>query len=600
MSKTRQETRCLVGNQRILMVVGKDSNVVWCKSPWLDSSPAFSQMLSEHSGGEFLITPTTAFECKLDWTHDLSRVESTFETVTGKGRVVDEAVILNSGLPTTLFRRRIEILSGRIEWRLLIEPRFEQGHREALLDPLSPFLIFRDSSLVEREWSIADYWIFYWTVMPPSLAHHPSNMINPISYSPSSVRSYSHSFVLNAESPLLSQGAEILWGHGRESKLLLSELHSRKTASGYLRPWVRSLDKSDSPTQDPLDQLFEGPWRPIAQRSLRTLELLTHIENHSLFNPSHEIHHFGSRRPNFRGATPSVRVTDMCRALLLWSRMPDTSKEYARAFRIVQWLIRILERNPPERISASYTLDEEGPAEDSPSRMTLRLDTFGWILHALQVFCQHPPSSGQTTLGSHSDFVRMHWEKISNLTDWLCHAWRRPDLGVRGDASRPTHFTASKAMAWLGIKSALLLAEELKIAPRKKWENERNLLHQTICQQGVHRIENTFTAEFGSSETDLSALLLFLIDFLPISDQRLTCTLERISAQFWYISILNKSGQSRPATDCLNKILEDFPAPHILGEKWIPSTREDSGSWPGVLAHVELLHTLLDMKKPLF
>jgi hypothetical protein len=618
------QKKCIVGNQRVFLVVGNRGEIVWCRAPGLDSPSVFSQLIQENTGGTFSLLPNLPFEWELDWSQDCSVAETRYETVLGKGRIRDEALCWEGDFPLPLFSRTLEMTAGQMEWSLSVEPRFDFGLRDAICEPVNGIQLFRDSSLEEQEWSSSNYWVFAAHNFKKVEPSPSSSLQKPSPFFKGQLLMAAASHLSQLPQPQPESRIEILWGHGRESLFLLRSLQAGKISRNSLVSWRgapfnrrTNLNPFHAPNPS---TVFTGPWAPAAGRALRVIELLTSFESGNIFGSP--LHSQTRVYPHFSSNPNAVRVSDLCRALLLWIRAPELGTRHGYesfALKTLQALLRFVERTPPDLYGTPFSLDETVRIRASSPQKYLKLDAHGWVLHALLKTYRSDLSSEKLLQNP----IRESWQKIQDLGEWLCRAWRRPDLGLLSGAQRPSHFTASKAMAWLGIQSLTDLNEELGLPQQNKWGQEADLLHRTICEQGVDREGRFFTLEFGSQATDLSTLLLFQIGFLPDKDPRMQETLARLEAihlqdgklydhvslqnephsrglmewsfQFWWISALARDN-FKAAQELFNRALTGQNAPFILGERWNPETREEEGEWPCPRSQIEFLHTLLDLQ----
>ena len=88
---------------------------------------------------------------------------------------------------------------------------------------------------------------------------------------------------------------------------------------------------------------------------------------------------------------------------------------------------------------------------------------------------------------------------------------------MRGE---PKHFTFSKVMCWVaadrGAQLADLRGESIKA---ERWRAAADEIHADICEHGVDA-RGIFTQSYGSDELDASLLMLPMLRFLPLDDER--------------------------------------------------------------------------------
>ncbi|WP_313606767.1 glycoside hydrolase family 15 protein [Rhizobium sp.] len=117
-----------IGEGRSVALVGADGSIDWWCAPDMDSPPLFNR-LHDADGGRFSLTPVHPFSIARRYSEGSNVLETIFVTDTGEARVTES---LNSGaggrLPWCELARRIEGLSGHVEFEIVINPICAQGN----------------------------------------------------------------------------------------------------------------------------------------------------------------------------------------------------------------------------------------------------------------------------------------------------------------------------------------------------------------------------------------------------------------------------------------------------------------------------------------
>ena len=130
-----------------------------------------------------------------------------------------------------------------------------------------------------------------------------------------------------------------------------------------------------------------------------------------------------------------------------------------------------------------------------------------------------------------------------------------------------------------------------------------------------------FTQSFGSDRADASLLMIPLVGFLPIGDERVQGTIESvardlmreglvsryrndedvegvpgsegafIACTFWYADCLALSGRHDEARSVFERLLALRNDVGLLSEEYDPDARRMAGNFPQAFSHVSLVDT---------
>jgi GH15 family glucan-1,4-alpha-glucosidase len=147
-----------------------------------------------------------------------------------------------------------------------------------------------------------------------------------------------------------------------------------------------------------------------------------------------------------------------------------------------------------------------------------QLDVYGEVLDALY----HARLSG---LEPSKDT----WALIRKLLQWLEKGWREPDEGIWEVRGPRRHFTHSKVMAWVAFDRAVRMIEEDGLdGPVDRWRALRAEIHDEVCREGLSEKLGAFTQSYGLDRLDASLLMIPLVGFLPVDDERVVATVAAI------------------------------------------------------------------------
>jgi GH15 family glucan-1,4-alpha-glucosidase len=109
--------------------------------------------------------------------------------------------------------------------------------------------------------------------------------------------------------------------------------------------------------------------------------------------------------------------------------------------------------------------------------------------------------------------------------------WRLPDNGLWETRGQPQHYVYSKVSAWVAIDRYVHHCEARgpqADANLRRMRRLRKEIHDEICREGYVSGLGHFVEYFGSESLDASLLLLPLIGFLPVHDERIARAIDAI------------------------------------------------------------------------
>jgi GH15 family glucan-1,4-alpha-glucosidase len=304
-------------------------------------------------------------------------------------------------------------------------------------------------------------------------------------------------------------------------------------------------------------------------------------------------------------------------------------KEEAKAWR--EWLLRAVAGSAAQMqimygVCGERRLDEleigwlKGYEDSKPVRIgnaasnQFQLDVYGEIMDAM--FRAH--SIGLET--NESD-----WRMQVGLVNHLEKIWKEPDDGIWEVRGPKRDFTHSKVMAWVAFDRAIKLVDEGHCSDNGnvgRWKELRRRIHREVCELGYNKEKKAFTQYFGSEAMDASLLMLPLVGFLPISDERVRNTIAAVErdltedglilryrpeekrvdglpgregvflpCSFWLADCLHLLGRKEEARELFHRLLELRNDVGLLSEEYDPKRKRLLGNFPQAFSHVALVNT---------
>jgi GH15 family glucan-1,4-alpha-glucosidase len=210
-----------------------------------------------------------------------------------------------------------------------------------------------------------------------------------------------------------------------------------------------------------------------------------------------------------------------------------------------------------------------------------------------------------------------------NLLEFLEEAWRKPDAGIWEVRGPSRHFTHSKVMAWVAFDRALLTNERWdRDGPVDRWRSIRDEIHADVCANGFDAEVGSFVQSYGSKRLDASLLLIPLVGFLPVEDERVVGTIEAIGrslardgliaryeadeenvqvdglppnegvflpCSFWYAADLALLGRLEEARALFERLLGLRNDLGLISEEYDPEAGRMLGNFPQAFTHLAIV-----------
>ena len=574
----------LIGDGETAALVHRTGSVDWLCLPRFDSDACFAALLGTAENGCWKLAPVERSRASRSYLEDTLVLQTVFETDSGAVRLTDFMPIRQKK-PALI--RIVQGVRGRVKLRSEIRLRFDYGS-------VQPWLEVQGARALAKIGP--DLVILY---APVDLQCADSTLIGDLDVGEHDTRS----FVLIYGSS--SEGAP----DPLDAATALSEVRE------YWQKWIARFDK---PTE----------WPAAVRRSLITLKAMIHRPTSGIIAaPTTSLSERSGRDFNWDYRFCWIRDASFTlMALIDTGYTPE-----ATAWR--DWLLRAV-AGEPEKMRIAYRVDGSRRLEEwiaawlpgyhwtAPVRIgnsaasQRQLDIFGELMDSVHIAAKAgiPRSAQEERL---IDGIAEHVEAV----------WRRPDHGLwelRGD---PRHYVYSKVSAWVAIDRYVCRIEDggpdrgAKLCRMKKLRQE---MHDEICREGYDRGLGTFVEYYGAESLDASLLLLPLIGFLPVDDDRISRTVDAIERELMMDGLVHRR---RPAQqpvqgaflacncwlaecrlmqgrrDAARKIFERVLAVAndlgLLAEEYDLRAKRLAGNFPQALSHVALVRAALRFSAPI-
>jgi GH15 family glucan-1,4-alpha-glucosidase len=384
----------------------------------------------------------------------------------------------------------------------------------------------------------------------------------------------------------------------------------------FWRSWIRGCE-------------YEGHSHDLVHRSLMVLKALTYAPTGGIVAaPTTSLPEQlgGVRNWDYRFCW--VRDATLTLLALLSAGFGDE----ADAWRM--WLLRAAAGNP-EDLQIMYGLAGEqrlteleldwlpGYEGSSPVRIgnlaseQVQLDVYGEVMDALY----QARAAGLE--------VREHaWSLQRVLVRHLETRWREPDHGIWEIRGEPRHFVHSKVMAWVAFDRAVRTIELHGLeGDFDRWCAARDEIHDDVCRNGFDERLSSFTQSYGSGTLDASLLLIPLVGFLPVDDERVRSTIDAIRrdltldglvlryrteddvdglpvgegvflpCSFWLVDCLELLGEHDEAHALFDRLLGLCNDLGLISEEYDPASGRLLGNFPQAFTHLELVNSAFNLAR---
>ena len=578
------EEYALIGDCETAALVGRNGSIDWLSFPRFDSAACFAALLGTPENGRWLIAPLgEVTRVRRSYHPGTLILETEFTTPEGVVSLIDFMPV-RSGMPDLV--RIVVGRRGQVSMKLELVIRFDYGSIVpwvrsvpggiAAIGGPDSLTLRSDVALRGRDLrTVADFVVSEGQRVKFDLAWHPSHV-------------------------------------GFQSGLDVEEALARTKA--WWEQWAERCT-------------FTGPWRDAVVRSLVTLKALTYAPTGAIVAaPTTSLpERFGGvRNWDYRYCW----LRDATFTLL--ALMNAGYIEEARAWR--DWLLRSV-AGKPEQIQIMYGIRGErrlpelelpwlsGYEASRPVRIgnaasgQLQLDVFGEVLDAIhQAWKMGEPADGNA------------WRVEKALIAHLESAWQEPDEGLWEVRGPRRHFTHSKMMAWVAFDRAVKGIDAFGLdGPVDRWRSVRDAIHRDVCTQGYNATLGAFVQSYGSDELDASLLMMPLVGFLPISDERVRGTVAAIErdlssdgfvhryrtspeidglppgeatfllCNFWLTDNLQLLGRHDDARRLFERLLSIRNDVGLLAEGYDVGRQRLAGNFPQAFSHVGLINTAMNL-----
>jgi GH15 family glucan-1,4-alpha-glucosidase len=257
-----------------------------------------------------------------------------------------------------------------------------------------------------------------------------------------------------------------------------------------------------------------------------------------------------------------------------------------------------------------------------------QLDIYGEIFDAAYLF--YSVWKGLERFADHSSeqIDAAMWAGLREIADEVCEIWKEADQGIWEVRGGPQHFVHSKAMCWVALQRAVLLARKFELpGDIERWSETRDEIKRTTLERGFNAELGAFTQAYDSNNLDASALLLPMIHFIKADDPRMVGTVDAIQrdltrdglvyryrtsetddgvpggegtftiCSFWLVDNLSFLGRVDEARRLFARLITYSNDLGLYSEEIDAHTGEFLGNFPQAYTHMALINAAVNLDK---
>lgn len=573
----------LIGDGKTAALVSRNGSIDWLCWPRFDSDACFAALLGTEDHGRWLIEPVQDARRTRQYQTDTLILETEFETGHGAVRLTD---FMPVGDDFSAIVRLVTGLHGTTKMRMVLNLRFDYGS-------LPPWLHCCEDGF--------DAYVGPDRVVlrsPVPIASH----IDRVEAKFNVAEGETFAFVL----------AYGDWSAGAPAPIDAKK--ALVNTQNYWREWIGGFEKTTD-------------WPEAVRRSLLTLKAMIYRPTGGIVAaPTTSLPEAPGGEMNWDYRYSWVRDATFTLAALLSAGFEEEAADWR------DWLLRAV-AGLPDKMRIMYRVDGSRRLEEwqvpwlpgfrwaSPVRIgnaasrQRQLDIYGELIDTLHLAAKAGLERSEQGLEIEEAIV-LHVETI----------WQEPDQGMWESRAKPRHYVYSKVLAWVAVDRFVAGRATTKHAGRTlltRMTVLRDRIHAQVCSEGYDEGLRTFVAYYGSRELDASLLLLPLVGFLPIEDERIASTITAIERDLvsdglvrrwrphykdpegaflactcWLAECQIMQGRRDAARQTFERLLSVRNDLGLLSEEYDVEAGRLAGNFPQALSHLALVQTALSLCGP--
>lgn len=582
----------IIGDMHSVALVSREGSIDYCSMPHMDSPTVFAALLDDEKGGYFKIQPRGVFKSEQRYVKDTNILNCTFTSERAKAELFDFMPLSRDDFfegKEHIIHRCLRGTNGSLEFALHCLPR--PGYALGLPGIEQNENVFYIKNGQDRYTLIVE-----------------TEKFKVINIDDNGIIIY---FFLNE-----GEDAHFSFLYGHRGSDEIKNCYFTETRE-FWAEWLHNCIAGSCP--------FLGEYSDIINRSLLALKLLT-------FQPT--------------GAIAAAATTSLPEALggernwdyrFTWIR--DASFTLKALFALghiseadgfIKWLHNTYQRYGSRDLQIMYSLEGEsnltekllGHLKGYMNSKPVRVGNAAFKQNQWDIYGEVMDTA--LRLSDYAGKIDENlWPFFRDICNLAVKNWQKPDDGIWEIRNGPYHFVYSKVMCWVALDRGIKIAKRYGLdAPVDTWEKEKQRIQEDVLTRGYDNKLQSFVQRYGSQDLDSSVLMLALMNFLPVTDERMkktinTCErhlmkkgfLMRYKAQdglegeegafllcnFWMIECFALLGNLDKAKELLNKTIKASNHLDLFSEEYDYKNGDMLGNFPQAFSHIGLINAALSI-----
>ncbi|MGI9598256.1 MAG: glycoside hydrolase family 15 protein, partial [Acidimicrobiales bacterium] len=316
----------------------------------------------------------------------------------------------------------------------------------------------------------------------------------------------------------------------------------------------------------------------------------------------------------------------------LTATAPAQLNSHAEGMAFLDWVLNLLQtRSDPERLAPLYNVtgrhlppeaeiaDLPGYGGSRPVRVgnaadgQVQLDVFGPVVDLVHCLLER----GEALSAE-------HWRLVEAMVLAVSRRWHEPDHGIWEIRKPPRHHVYSKVMCWVTVDRAISIADQFLDREPEAWVELRDQISAEVLDQGWNADIGSFTAAYGASDLDASALAIGLWGLVDPLDERFVSTVATIERELrsgptvyryleddglpgkeggfnmmtsWLIDALFLTGRQEQAEGLFKDMCGLVGRTGLMAEQFDPESGRALGNVPQAYSHLGLINNALTIER---
>ncbi|MCF6157850.1 MAG: DUF547 domain-containing protein [wastewater metagenome] len=578
----------LIGDMNSIALVSQDGSVDYCSMPHIDSPTVFAALLDDEKGGFYRIQPRGRFEAEQKYLENTNILSCMFRTDTGQAELINFMTVTTREMfeeKSHAIHRCIKVHSGSIDFVLECFPRSNYATELPSIERKDN--IFKITTKNET----------YTLLVKMENYQEVRNDDNGITIY----------FSLHEQ-----QVAHFDFVYGEKQPEETGVCGFEETHTFWI-DWLYNCVAGKCKNLEEYSDMIN--------RSLLTLKLLT-------FQPTGAI-----------VAAPTTSLPECIGGERNWdyrfSWIRDASFTLRALFSVghidesdgfIRWLHNTYQRYGSRNLQILYSIEGEDKLTEKmlkhlkgyKNSKPVRIGNAAYEQDQWDIYGEIMDTALRL-----SDYVGRIDESLWPFFKNICHLaiqnWHKPDYGIWEMRNGPFHFVYSKVMCWVAVDRGIKIAKRYGFdAPLDTWEKEKERIREDILEKGYDRDSASFVQYYGSKNLDASLMLLPLMNFLPIHDERVQNTIGAckkilmkdgfllrysgddglygeegafILCNFWLVECLTLSGKIPEAKELLGITIKAANYVGLFSEEYDPKNQHLLGNFPQAFGHIGFINS---------